>query len=60
MVFRGLISYFQASFGLSIGIRTSILVENEGEYILTKIYVYGVAHAGASGGDNIGKFGPAA
>ena len=41
-----------------IGIRKSILVENEGEYILTKIYVYGVTQAGASGGDNIKKFRP--
>ena len=39
----------------SLGIRTTILVENEGEYILTKIYLYGVTQAGASGGDNIKK-----
>ena len=40
------------------GIRTSILVENEGEYILSKIYVYGVTQAGAPGGDHIEKFRP--
>ena len=43
---------------LSVGIGTWILVKNEGEYILTKIYVYGVTLPAASDGGNIEKFRP--